>query len=638
MKRRHIKLVWGGPEVIEGRWYLRLAGFYGRTEGAHDDGLAINVRGLLPWLVGVALAVWLLGAAALSWSWQRNPYSLLTYSDALFFPLRHAEIRDKTGQALIARGTDALRETKWSDAIACLRQGLALHPHEWRVRRILAQLYVATNQPAMALQQLQEGLANHFPGQDYLSGLFAVAEQGEDYEVVVQTAERYLPMLQGDTTRLDRHWLLAQEFDALMGARRFDDALARAEAAEPGDMSREQRVLALLELHRPAEALRVLAEWRAQPGADLTAVARLSVRAFREAGNFDEMERALEELRALAPADPRALVYAIVQQALAGRDTAAMAALKNYLFRFGSSAQNLQLVAEPLTEIANLPLLECITAAASERGYMPQPFQLLLVQTHVQRGDWDAAARALAEMQPVAGSAATPEKLWCDWMRRLLDAVLAPGDMASLNLTDFLRSRLWSFHVFQTTVEALRRAKHLETARDVLGLARANFPASAWVKMQGAEVAQEIAARPPASAGAIAAKSNLPAEGLYFERLNEALSGEQWTAAGQLIRDARNMQPAPDWLNSRDGELRLAEMRVAQALGERSRMLVAAALYLNGDAERSRQALDFARTFYAKGDRESAIAIMNEVMRRSPDDAAARKLMFEWRPTLAQSK
>src|SRR5476649_1925012 len=99
-------LVWGGTGVVKVRWYFRLVGFYGRTEGAHDDGLAINVRRGLPLLFALGLALWFARAAALHAVWENNPYSLLTYSDALFFPLRQEAIHTKRGQALIARGTD----------------------------------------------------------------------------------------------------------------------------------------------------------------------------------------------------------------------------------------------------------------------------------------------------------------------------------------------------------------------------------------------------------------------------------------------------------------------------------------------------------------------------------------------------
>ena len=60
----------------------------------------------------------------------------------------------------------------------------------------------------------------------------------------------------------------------------------------------------------------------------------------------------------MSPTDPRPVVYGAVQRALGGRNAAAGAALDDYIFRFGGSAQNLQLVAEPLAETGNLPLLE----------------------------------------------------------------------------------------------------------------------------------------------------------------------------------------------------------------------------------------------------------------------------------------
>ena len=635
MKMRHIKFVWGGPEVIKGRWYLRLVGFYGRTEGAHDDGLALNVRGLLPWLLGAAVAAWLLAAAALSAVWQRNPYSLLTYSDALFFPFRRAEIHDKNGQALIARGTDALRAKRWNEAVACLRQGLALHPHDWRASLTLAEIYVATNQRPTALRLLQEGLTDEFPGRAYLAGMFGIAENAEDFDVVVKTAERYRPALRGDADRVERRWLVMREFTALMGGRKFAEALALAEAQESDDTSMEQRVLALLESRRRDEALNLLAEWRARPGADGKVVARLSVRAFREARQLERMEQTLAELRRQTPAEPQVYVYGVVQQAMTGREAPAKAALEEYLFRFGGSPQNLLLVAEPLAEIANLPLLDRCAAAASERGYAAQPYQMLQLQALMKRGEWDSAARTLAEMKPPAGTTAVSEQLWRDWMQRLLDAVRAPGDVTALGLTDFMRSRPWPVKIFRTTVEALRRANRRETARDVLGIAQSLFPASAWVAQQAADVAQEIAAQPAAAAGIATLPGHLSAPGIFFQQLEAALNAGQWSTAGQLIREARNAQPAPDWLSSRDGELRRAEMRVAQAGGERSRMIAAATVFLNGDADRSRQALELARTFFTQGDRDSAIALATEVMHRSPRDAAARKLLSEWRASQA---
>lgn len=518
----------------------------------------------------------------------------------------------------------------------CCARGLQLYPNDLHARLTLGQFYVAANQRPMSLKVLQEGLQNEFPGRAYLQVLFDIAEQGEAYDLVGRICDRYLPQLKGDAAVRDRRWLVGRQFSALVGAQHFNEALAVAAAEEPGETASEHRVLALLGRGRTDEALAQLAEWRQRPRADLQAVLRLRVRALREAKQFEEMERAIEELRALSPADSRSAVYGVVQRAMAGREESAQAALKDYLFRFGGAAQNLQLVAEPLAEVGHLPLLERCVAAATERGYPLRPFQILLVQTQVTRGEWATASRTLAAIKPPTGRDAMQGQLWHDWMRRLIDTALNQSDAAPVGLLEFLRSRPWSIKIYQKSVEALRLAGRFETARDVIAQAGGAFPESEWLETQKTEVAREIIAHQPVVAEAVVAK--LPPEKIFFQRLDEFIRTEQWLPAEQLMREARNAQPAPSWLGPRDGELRLALMRVAHAKGQVPEMLAAARLYLNGDNERSQQTLNFGRTLFAKGDKDSAIALAKEVLRRTPDFPPAVRLLSEWQPKPAKKK
>ncbi|MSU24967.1 MAG: hypothetical protein EXS32_14260 [Opitutus sp.] len=616
--------------MIRGHWHLGLFGFYDRQEGKHDDGLAISVRGLLLWLLTGTVVAYLAAATALFWFWQRNPYCLLTYSDAVLYPLRRGEVLAKKGQAFIAQGTDSLRAKKWWEGQALLRQGLVLYPHDLHARLMLGQFYVAANQRPLALKVLQEGLRKEFPGRAYLQVLFDIAEQGEDYDLVVQIGDRFLPQLTGDATARNRRWLVARQFSALLADRHFNEALAVATAEEPGETASEHRVLALLGRGRTAEALGQLAEWQARPRADVRAVVRLRVRALREAEQPEAMEQAIEELRALSPADPRVAVYGVVQRAMAGRDEAAQAALTDYLFRFGGAAQNLQLVAEPLAEIGDRGLLERCVAAATERGYALRPFQLLLVKTQVKRGDWAAANRTLAVIKPPTGREAMQEQLWHDWMRRLIDAAQGQSEAAPVTLLEFLRSRPWSIKLYHQSIEALRLAGRVEPARAVIALAGRAFPGSAWLEAQKTEVANEIIAHRPALAAAVT--SNQPPEKVFFQRLDEFIRFEQWAAVDQLIREARTAQPAPPWLDPRDGELRFAQMRSAHAKGERPEMLAATRLYLNGSTERSQQTLGLGRTLFAQGDTNTAIALAKEVLRQTPDFPPAQRLLREWQP------
>ena len=85
MRHRRIKLIWGAAKVIHGRWYFGLFGLYDREEGKREDGFAISVRGVLLWAVATGTVLYFAGALALASFWQRSPYSLLTYPDALLY-------------------------------------------------------------------------------------------------------------------------------------------------------------------------------------------------------------------------------------------------------------------------------------------------------------------------------------------------------------------------------------------------------------------------------------------------------------------------------------------------------------------------------------------------------------------------
>lgn len=628
---RHVKLIWGGSKVIKGHWYFGLFGFYDRVEGKHDDGLAISMRGLLLWLAAAGVAAYLAFATLLFWFWQRNPYSLLTYSDAVLRPIRRAEVRDRQGQAFIAQGIDAMRARHWAEAVSLLRQGLAYHPGDLRGRITLAQFYVAANQRPIALKLLQEGLGAEFPGRPFLQLLFEVAKQGEDFDLVLNTGNRFLAQLQGEATARDRRWLQSELFAAMIASQRYSEALALARAEEPGDTAEEHKVLALLGAGRPDEALIALDAWRVRPKADVRAVLRLRVRALREAKRFDEMDSELDQLRALSSGDPRPAVYGVVQRAMAGREAAATAALADFLFRFGGTAQNLQMLAEPLAEIGQRTMLERVVAAAADRGYPANPFQVLLVQTAVQKGDWPAASRTLAAM-PAAAPRDTVSLIWREWMQRLLPAASTPSDTAGPALIDFLRSRPWPIKIHRLTVDALRLGGRLETARDVLIVAGSVFPASAWVETQRTDVARTLAAQQAAAAPVAVAGTALPGEKIYFQRLASLIRDEQWTEAEQLLRDARAAKPPPRWIDPRDGELRLAQIRILQGRGDVAGMVAAVKLYLNRDAGRSRQILDVASAVFAKGDKATAIALAKEILRSTPDFAAAKRALGEWQP------
>lgn len=634
MKRRRVKLVWGAAKVIRGRWYFGLFGLYDRAEGKREDGFAISVRGVLGWSAALMVVGYVAATLALWSFWQRNPYCLLTYGDALFYPVRRAEVAAKKGQAFIAEGQELLKAKNWSDGPRLLKQGLATYPSDLRARLALARFYLMANQRGQATALLSEGLPKEFPGRTYLQSLLDIAEQGEDFDLIVTSCDRYLPGLTTPATAVERRWLTGRKFGALMASQRFGDALALAEAEEPGEMASEHRVLAMVGLGRAAEAVDELARWERRPGADRGTVRRLQVRALREAGRGDEMERALADLRALAPADPRQAVYGIVQRALAGRDEAANAALGDFLFRFGGALENLRMAAEPLAEIGHRALFERCYAAAGERGFALQAFRVLLVQLHLQCGEWAEAAKVLRQIKPAPGrTAPAAEQIWLEWTGLLVEAATLPTEVAQGSLLEFLRGRPWPMTIFRRTIETLRRAGRTETAREVVATAEGPYPQSHWLQEQKVALAQELAAKQPVAASAPAPVSDAAViERRFFERLDELLRTQQWDAAAVALRDVRGQLPRPDWLELRDGDLRIADLRINHAKGETPAMLASARLYLNGDNVRSERVMAIAREFFKAGDKDAAVALVQAVTQRAPDFAPAARLLGEWKP------
>ncbi len=630
-----IKFIWGAGRVIRGRWYLGLFGFYDRVEGEPDSGLAISLRGVLAWGAACGALAYVGAATALHSVWQRNPHNLLTYTDALLYPLRRQEISEKKGRAFIAQGQEWFLEKKYQDAAAMLRHGLARYPGDLEARITLAQFHAMANQRAQAIKVLEEGLgAAAYPGRRYVEALVTAAAAADDHARIVEVTGRLLAPTAPAGAQGDERWLRERRFAALLALGRHEDALKLGEQAGATDLGLEQQVIALLEMKRSDRALALLARAEAGGGMDAAVVARLKVRVHRESGRLEEMAAALAELRALNPADPAPLVYAVVQRAMAGQAQEAAAALQDFVFRFGGTLENLVLLAEPLAEVRAVALLELALAAARERGYPLARFQSLLLQAHAMRGDWTAAAQVLAEIAvPVREPQAAT--LWREWMQRLIEVGRAPSDAAQLALIDFLRGRPWPVAMFRQTVDALRISGRDSAVRDVIALAARVFPGSAWVREETAKL-PAVRAETPGDLSPGRRRFELDEasrdEVAYWEKLDALVAQRQWEPADEAIRAALATRPPPDWLPRREPDLRLGQIAVALGRQDKAALITAARLYLNGDEHRAQHVFVLAERAADGEAKENAVALLREILRRTPEFAEASGLLRRLQP------
>lgn len=625
MARPRIKFIWGGAKQVPGHWRLGLWGAYQRQVGS-PRAIAISVRGVLLWLAGLALAGYLAGATALYFWFARSPYNIVTWTDTLLLPVRWDHVRELRGRMMIEEGLTDLRNKRWGEAHMKLRVGLARAPRELRARLALAEFYVMANRRPQAIKVLNDGLETSDPGKTYLTTLFSLASQAEDFETIVAACDRYLT---GE--HAERAWLLTQKAGALISAGRAAEALALAEAeeGEAGAMLKEARVLALIELGRHDEAIDFLATWRGEAPHQRAQILRLQVRALREARRIEEMETALEELRQLTPVDPRVYVYGIVQRWLAGETEAASASLEDFFQRFASRPNQLQLASTALAEAKAVALVRRCTAAAAAHGFKTKMFLLTQAQSEIEAGEWKAAAETLTVLKPQMEGANAAETFFYEWIQRLAAVAMQSDQAPEGALVALLERGALPIRVYRQTAEALIRAERFRAAKSVLEIAQRGFPTSGTLAKLELQAEEGLRALEPKQAIVATAAAEETARA-FFARLKGLEEGGQWREAAQAIRTTRVTKPS--WLAGSDAEVLYAQMRVAIQTADTLELLGAAAVYLNGDRERAMRVVTLASELGEMGRKPEGERLLVEVLRKTADFAPALRLRKEWEP------
>ncbi len=128
------------------------------------------------------------------------------------------------------------------------------------------------------------------------------------------------------------------------------------------------------------------------------------------------------------------------------------------------------------------------------------------------------------------------------------------------------------------------------------------------------------------------------AEQVFFDRLRALVEAQRWADAARHIQQVKALKPRPEWLGPRDGEVRLAQVRIGLGQSDLPAAVKAARLFANGDEARAQLLLTIAREAHAAGNTAAAVALAREIVRRSPDWAAAQRALAEWEPPPAGKK
>jgi predicted Zn-dependent protease len=627
--QRRIKFIWGASRVIQARWRFGLIGFYEHVKGHPGSGLAVSVRGWLILALLLALLAYVAGATALFFWLDRRTHNYVTYSDTLLLPFRLDEIRAKRGQGYIEEGIDDLKAQRWAQAEMKLRVGLRRYPQDLRARMQLAEFNLLTQRRPVAMKLLRDGLeaAKDYPGRRYLTLYFDYARQGEEHERIIAAAEHCRtrwPQLAPS----EQEWLQQQHVVALLANNETETASALLEASPDTPQFNELRVLALLEAGEPDAAVAFLGNWAARSGLNQQ-ILRLQVRALRETGKLAEMESALNALRELAPTNPNPYAYGIVQRALAGEETAALAALNDYFLRFGANQRATQLLAAPLAQIKSVTLLEALIVRLREQGHDQQAELRLLAQTQMTLGNWRDAAATLAQLQRLPAQT-TDNTTGQALLETLITVLTDPAEGPRLQLLELINRQPMPLGAYRSVIEPLLRAGRHQTALDVVARAERHYPESAALVGYKAEaqVALAAAVAPVTPTVSLPASGAGLAEGEFFTKLDSMMLAGEWPGAAELLREAQAGKPG--WLGARQPDLLARQMRIAQERGANPEMVLAVRLLLDGSLLRAQTVVAYATELHSRGKKEPAVLLLREVLRNIPAHATARRLLAEW--------
>lgn len=639
--RKPLRLVWGTPPVPGGRWRAgllhlrstrRLTGDPDERERVIDaykrHRVHISLRGVLVWLLAVALAAFLLGAGALARRLHtRSPHNQIGYLD-LVLPWRWDELDAKRGAALAAQGREKMDAGDFPAGFMLLRAALERNPADHTVRLQLAGIHAGLKLNAKAARLLEDGLDHGYPGVNYVRTLLGLLEATDQPSRRAAIALRALELLPASDAP-DRPSLVAETIRALRAVRRASEAraLADRELAADHPARRELAIVDALDSGRPEVAASLAEKWAADLPRQPEPL-RLLVVAARQAGDIPALRSALDRLRSLAPDSPDTYLYAFVQSRQAGDQAGADAAWDRLLLRHGASPDIQLTLALVLADLRDLSGLDRLDAALRDLGAASSPVWWVRLQLAQTGRDWPAVRQAAREIRRAADRMLTPDVEVADALARLC---LERGTGPRSDLVEIIGRRPLPLKIYLVTLDLLLAENETEAAREILNLAEGPFGESEGLRSRR----ELITSLPPPPAEPIAAPTTdtrpLPASFDAFAELFQtelAAGGDH--AAIALLQTARRSTAA--WVAGSAARLDALELPLALRGDDPGRVrILARALLARGDAYLP-NLLDLARECQAQGGTESALLLVREILRARPDDPDALACLQAWLP------
>lgn len=674
MATQPICFVWGTPPVPAGRWHAGLlnvkrlpttttppdavgpapasaagaatAEAAASTDPWHDyrrHRLHLSLRGLLAWSLALSAATYFAGAALVHKRLElASTHNRVAYRD-LVLPSRWAEFERLRGETFIAEARERLERNRFHEGFSLLRLGLARHPADHAARLELAKLYVALRLAPQAAKLLREGLELGYPGRDSLVLAFALASEADApagwVELAALARARFDALPAAERADDESLWLDQQHARALLAAGRGDKALMIAVAGYPEAHAfrRELEIVRLIDADRAAEA-RPLAEAWAAAAPRAPEPLRLLARAWRQLAEHAALDATLARLRALDPANPEPLLYALAQQQLAGRPEAARTALEALLLRHGAAPDLYPTLANVLGEVRDLDGLGFLETEITELGLSRRPVLQARLQASVAAREWPGVLRLAEELRASPGPALDERQaLWVETVSRLARACLDAGSGNQAALVQFVGDRPGTLRLYVSLLEALLEAGRPATARQIIHLAEGPYPVSTTLAALRVRVDGAVASVPAPAAAPETTAPGFPSAGALAEAVGQHVRRGETAEALRLLAAARRARP--DWLPAAEARLDALELPLRARSDDPLRLQWLVRAELARGPQTIAPLLALARELHGEtpAHRDHARLLVKEILRHDPNHPDAIDQLAVWEPPAARA-
>jgi tetratricopeptide (TPR) repeat protein len=479
---QRVRFVRAGSPFQCNRWHLGLFSFYTHKKKEPYSGLAINLRGLLLWLLACLLCGYIVPVSGLFLVWRRDKALGLSYGEMLLLPWRWNAIEERRAKESVNAGLEAMKATRWNDAEILILSGLQRNPRILAGRSQLAYFYYLTGRWSVGASLLSSGFSSGYPGRPYVEEALSIAQGADDLAICTDWCEQMLTRFGESMPSGDRSWLVIREAEFLFTRENYkelsDFAVSHANQGSAG--LREFQVLALLKLGDYTQALSKLELWQSQHPEEAAMIVRLRAQALRRAGRLDDMALQLDRACAMAPRNPSVFLESVTERFEAGEMEPAGNALEQFLILFGFE-QNSALIEGSMANFAELKYAEGIDRllrfARVER--LPLKKMLLIkIVFDLTEGDISQSRLLLQECDKLWDLENPRDRFLRDFFKLLVDAATDEGPETRARFESFCNERRLEWGDFSRAARVLAKFNREKAALKLLDAALVRYPSS----------------------------------------------------------------------------------------------------------------------------------------------------------------